>query len=109
MHTYEMIGVADQNGKTYESKYGTYSKEKGFKFIDSYKNNEQVSTLINNLVHEDCWSLKIDKKKMTKSDIEKALGYEIEIIGCDNQLNKLDPDNIFENYKIYSDKNDDLV
>lgn len=26
MMTYEMVGVADQNDKTYVSKYGTYNK-----------------------------------------------------------------------------------
>ena len=37
MMSYQAIALADQNGKTYESIYGTYNKEDGFK-ID-YKFN----------------------------------------------------------------------
>lgn len=85
MHLYEMVGIADENGRTYISPYGTYSKEDGFDLrpVDfmNYRNFEQ---LLNQLVHEDCWKLKVDKKKMTKAEIEKALGYEIDIIGDDS-------------------------
>ena len=95
MMTYEMIGVADQNGRTYVSKYGTYNKDKGFvinpkyiKFqttLDSRKILMSYQELINGLFHDNCWSLKTEEKKpkkMTKEDIEKALGYKIEI--CNN-------------------------
>ena len=34
MYTYECIGLADQNGRTYESKYGTYNKNDGIKLSD---------------------------------------------------------------------------
>ena len=92
MMTYEMVGVSDQNGRTYKSKYGTYNKKDGFKINPSYitfQRTEDSNTilfdyqkLINDLFHENCWSLKQEKpkpKKMTKEEIEKALGYEIEI------------------------------
>lgn len=79
MMAYEMIGVADENGRTYESKYGTYNREEGFNF-----NNEAFEypreVFCGMLMHEDLWSLKIDKKKMTLEDIEKALGYKVEIV-----------------------------
>lgn len=73
MFTHEMIAEADTNGKTYQSKYGTYSKKDGFCLISFIKD------YLNNMLHEDCWELK-PAKKMTKEEIEEALGYEIEII-----------------------------
>lgn len=90
MMTYEMIGVADENGRTYESKYGTYNvREGGFKFNDeAFKYPRGV--LCGMLLHEDLWRLKVDKKKMTKEDIEKALGYQIEIIN-ENPVDKSKP------------------
>ena len=30
MFCYQMVALADQNGKTYECEYGTYNKENGF-------------------------------------------------------------------------------
>ncbi|MDE6433548.1 MAG: hypothetical protein K2L07_04905 [Lachnospiraceae bacterium] len=92
MMTYEMVGVADQNGRTYESIYGTYNKQTGFKIDPKYIRYStdlgskhilfSYQRLINGLFHDNCWSLKVEKpkpKKMTKEEIEKALGYEIEI------------------------------
>ena len=79
MMTYEMIGVADENGRTYESKYGTYNREEGFEFNDeTFEYPREVFCGI--LLHEDLWRLKVDKKKMTLDDIEKALGYKVEIV-----------------------------
>ena len=80
MKTFEMVALAEQNGKTYKSKYGTYSKKTGFKLTENFlciPNN--VSEMIDNLLTKDCWSIVEEKKKMTKEDIEKALGYKIEI------------------------------
>lgn len=73
-----MIGIADENNKTYESKYGIYSKKDGFKLSD-FSRPIIKEELLNNLFHEDCWSLKKDPIKMTKKEIEEKLGYEIEI------------------------------
>lgn len=84
MHLYEMVAVSDENGRTYISPYGTYSKEDGFDLRPSaIRNLYDFEKLLYQLVHEDCWRLKVDKKKMTKADIEKALGYEIDIVGED--------------------------
>ena len=79
IYTYQMIGLADDNGRIYESKYGTYSKKNGLKLSELSKSMIKEE-LIDNLFHEDCWSLKKEPKKMTKEEIEKALGYEIEMI-----------------------------
>lgn len=86
MHLYEMIGVADENGKTYISPYGTYNKKDGFNLCRIVN----FAELLNILVHEDCWSLKIEKKKMTKAEIEKALGYEIDIISDNKTYSSFD-------------------
>lgn len=45
------------NGRTYESIYGTYNKDKGFIFTN-YARDLSCEELINNLLHENCWSLK---------------------------------------------------
>ena len=73
-----MIGIADENGRTYESKYGTYSKKDGFKLSDLSRSMIKEE-LLGNLCHEACWSLKKNPIKMTKKEIEEKLGYEIEI------------------------------
>ena len=79
MHTYQMIAVADENGKTYTSKYGLYNKQNGFA-LSNLSSSMIKEELLDNLFHEDCWSLKVETKKMTKDQIEKELGYKIEII-----------------------------
>ena len=78
IYTYQMIGLAD-NRRIYESKYGTYSKKNGLKLSELSKSMIKEE-LIDNLFHEDCWSLKKEPKKMTKEEIEKALGFEFEMI-----------------------------
>lgn len=87
MMSYQAIALADQNGKTYESIYGTYNREDGFN-IDYKFSLLKIEDLLYRLLHEDCWSLKIEKekvqevkrpKRMTKEEIENELGYEIEI------------------------------
>ena len=35
--------------------------------------------MLNRLMHDDLWSLKVEEKEMTKEEIEKALGYKIKI------------------------------
>jgi len=108
MYTYEIVGLADENGKTYESKYGIYNKEKGFRFYRSVISNQTdrgVENIINNLFHEDCWKLKVEKpakKKMTKEEIEKALGYEIDIVGKDGRR-KFDDIHEFFKYLLEED------
>lgn len=96
MYTYEMVGVADQNNKTYKSVYGTYNKEDGFKVADEWKeflvsdDSEEsiynIETLIHNLFHENVWQIvKDEPRKMTLAEIEKELGYRIQI--ADPEIN----------------------
>ena len=114
MYTYQMVGLADQNGRTYVSKYGTYNKENGFvikpQYIHFSKEAEpnkilfSYQELINGLFHDDCWSLTVEKpkpRKMTKEEIEKELGYEIDI--C---MKKENEDPLCDAYK---DSMDDVL
>ena len=80
MMSYEMVGVADQNNRTYKSKYGSYSKETGF-VLNGFGRSLGKCELLDRMIHENCWELKTEPKpkKMTKEEIEKELGYEIEI------------------------------
>lgn len=78
MMTYEMVGVADQNKRTYESIYGSYNKERGFLLNEDSK-RLGLCELLDKLFHENCWSLKQEEREMTKEEIEKALGYKIRI------------------------------
>lgn len=82
MLTYEMVGVADENGKTYECDWGTYSKKDGFKFpnLDFGDSQEFVESFANQLMHSNIWKLKKEpKKRMTLEEIEKELGYKVEL------------------------------
>ena len=91
IYTYQMIGLADQNERIYVSKYGAYSKNKGFELSELSKSMSKCE-LIDNLFHEDCWSLKKETKRMTKEEIEKELGYNIEIVDDDSKNNLLKRD-----------------
>lgn len=73
-----MVGLADQNGRTYVSKYGSYSKKDGFK-ITNWGDTNKFEDMLNRLMHDDLWSLKVEEKEMTKEEIEEALGYKIKI------------------------------
>lgn len=121
MYTYQMIGLSDQNGKTYISKYGTYNKKDGFiikpQYIKfSYESKPEdilfdYQELLNNLFHEDCWSLKVEKpkKRMTKEEIEKVLGYEIDIVSDENGCDKQDKCNIDNNNERIQHPFDELL
>lgn len=80
MMAYEMVGISDHNSRTYESKYGTYNKETGF-VLNEVGRSLGKCELLDRMFHENCWSMKTEPKpkKMTKEEIEKELGYEIEI------------------------------
>ena len=45
MYTYQMVGLADQNKRTYISDYGLYNKEKGF-ILSEYGKLMNVELLI---------------------------------------------------------------
>ena len=94
MMTYEMIGVADQNNRTYESKYGTYSKETGFVPSPLSDLLPKVE-FFQQIMHENCWSLKEERRRMTKEEIEKALGCKIDIIEY-NEMRYLNENNLYD-------------
>lgn len=101
MRTYEMIGCADSNTRTYESEYGTYSKKDKFK-LSTYAEGLSKEKLLYNLFHDACWVLRKDvpkRKKMTQKQIEDELGYLIEIDDGEKE-NKSLPDNTSSNLPI---------
>lgn len=75
-----MVGLADENGREYKCKYGTYSKEKGFCLNDYATRRCAIKTLLDELFHENLWSLVQPEKEMTLKDIERELGYRIRIV-----------------------------
>lgn len=105
MYTYQMIGCADDNGKTYISPYGIYSKKQRFS-LSKYGKTLDVEELLYRLFQDDCWRLyysyenkdnkdtskveentKTDKEKMTatKEDIEnynKEVAEFLSLLGC---------------------------
>lgn len=88
MYCYQMVGLADQNGKTYECEYGIYNKENGFQ-IKNFGVSNDYEDMLYDLFHKDMWSLKVEPKVMTKEEIEKALGYKIKIKSEDEKnINK---------------------
>lgn len=95
-----MVGLADSNDRTYECGFGTYNKEDGFKFTKKYQeilNDSQylgedikpkVESIINELFQGNIWTLvkEPEPKKMTLADIEKELGYRVQVV--DPELDK---------------------
>lgn len=84
MYTYEMVGLADQNGKEYECEYGTYSLADGFKFnesVNSIVEDKGWREIVNILFHDNLWKLKKDPiKRMTQDELEEILGYKVQIV-----------------------------
>lgn len=93
MYTYQMVGLADENNKTYESKYGTYSKEDGFKFDDCI--TEVIDDVgwrgfINILFHDNLWKLQPEPvKEVTLEDIEREFGCKVRIVDPEPKKDEL--------------------
>ena len=91
-----MIGLADENGKTYECEYGTYSKESRFIFNDragEVFERDGYRELFDILVHEDLWKLKQEPiKKMTLTELEKELGYRVQIVDPEPEKKEVSED-----------------
>lgn len=94
MYTYQMIGLSDENDKTYECKYGTYNPIDRFRFNDEAKKIVEKNgyrKLFDILMHEDLWKLqKPDVKSMSIEDIEKELGYRVRIVDPQPEEEKID-------------------
>ena len=84
-----MIGVADDNEKTYECKFGTYNNWTGFTLNSEgheYIYDHGYESLIDILFHENLWKIKEEIKEMTLKEVEEELGYRVRIV--DPQPNK---------------------
>ena len=96
MYTYQMVGLADENSKTYECKYGTYSKEDGFKFDDCI--TEVIDDVgwrgfINILFHDNLWKLQPEPvKEVTLEDIEREFGCKVRIVDPEPTKKEISPE-----------------
>lgn len=82
MTTYEMVALADKNGKIYENEDLRYSKERGFHDKSGKSATvayEMETEQLNVFIHDTNWE-EIKPRKITVKEIEMLLGYPIEII-----------------------------
>lgn len=69
-----MIAMADENGKTYECKYGTYNKEKGFTIdTNALFTIGKTLDIVNKMLHEDIWTVKKEVVNVTLEDVNTLL------------------------------------
>lgn len=91
MLTTQIIDYAKEDGLTYESSFGTYDKENGFKFNDYGKQcfESDPDKFVTMLFGDDTiWCVKAPEPKakdMTLSEIEDALGYKINLVKSKNE------------------------
>lgn len=86
MYTYEMIKLADENGKTYRAgnndSYIRYNKSLGFHDCNGKAWGAVAYTYtkdgLNTFIHEEGW-VEL-KKKLTKAQLVEIVGYDFEII-----------------------------
>ena len=96
MLTTQIIDYAKEDGLTYESSFGTYNKENGFKFNDYGKQcfESDPDKFVTMLFGDDTiWCVKAPEPKakdMTLADIEEALGYKINIVDEKKEEKKSD-------------------
>ena len=87
-----MVGLADENNRTYECEYGTYNQKNGFVFNEKVEGIledcgiEGVEAFFNKLLHEDMWKLEEEPKKMSLEDIERELGYRVKIVDPEPEM-----------------------
>lgn len=90
MLTYEMIAIADKNGKTYEKRDKNrnirYHREKGFynekgqECIYSYlADYEYEPDTVNHFIHENGWQ-ELKPVEVTMEEVEARFGYPVRII-----------------------------
>lgn len=57
MKTFEMVKLADENGRTYENNGMQYQSDKGFLFINNLKFNIYGISYLSYFIHLDGWQL----------------------------------------------------
>jgi hypothetical protein len=106
MYTYEMVKLADEDGKTYACGNGAsgfirYSKEKGFHDKDGemWNFNMYGENGLSIFIHIEGWA-ELPAKEMTLEEIEKSLGYPIKLKSND-KLSKAGWNCSFDNPPIH--------
>ena len=97
MYTYEMIALADENGRTYKSEYGTYNKEEGFNFNTNAFEHilfVELESFVSELFHENLWKLDDEPKvrNVSLEELERELGYRIKIVDPEPEKHEVSPE-----------------
>ena len=83
MNTIDMMKYSEEDDMAYESSFGTYDKQHGFQIseygMDCFEDDsDKFLKMI--LKDDTIWHPQPEQpKKMTKEEIEKELGYKVEI------------------------------
>lgn len=82
MKTYEMVALADKNGKTYQTGDMLYNFSKGFHDDDGeeWGANAFLHRGLQYFIHMDEWK-EVNIKEMTLLELETKLGYRVKIVG----------------------------
>ena len=79
MNTLEMMNKASKDGKIYITGSMRFSKNMGFHDSDGLPWDADAFKTLNEVLELNNWKI-LEAKKMTLSQIESILGYEIELI-----------------------------
>ena len=111
MTTAEAFALSQQNTREYECDLGTIKYGK-FNFNDSslkMTNVEGLNKFCSLLLNVNTWKLKTNPvKDMTKDDIEKALGYKINIVNNKEDSTKTNKNEYLNFYDFLSKVFDEL-
>lgn len=80
MTTLEMMNKAKDDRKTYITGNMRYSSDKGFHQDNGIPWDAKAFLTLNEVLELDDWELLDEVKRMTLKEIEKKLGYKIELV-----------------------------
>lgn len=80
MTTFEMMKEAEKTGRTYITGDLRFSTNNGFHDEDGTPWRANVFSTLNQILGYDDWELLDEVKRMTLKEIEKKLGYKIELV-----------------------------
>ena len=80
MTTFEMMKEAEKTGQTYVTEDLRFSMKNGFHDNCGKPWNANAFSELNDVLKLDDWELLDEVKRMTLKEIEKKLGYKIELV-----------------------------
>lgn len=88
MKTYEMVALAEENGRAYNVNDMAYQKDVGFvrkiDFTQEWKASAWSELGLQKFILCDGWQ-ELKPKEMTIEEIEKELGYQIKIVNSKDE------------------------